>query len=366
MNLGVVKSNPRVVIASGGTGGHLFPGIAVAEEFRARLGAQVSFVTTDRPMALEILQNYQFPWRLIDSGALKGQRFWKRLATLAGLPGSISQAKKVLQEESADLVVGMGGYCSGPVGVAAWRLGIPLVIHEQNAVLGFTNRLLARLADRVFLTFPDSAGQVAPERAIWTGMPLRPEFIQPHPVERPPSPFTILIMGGSQGAHHINMQMLAALAYLQDWRSKLQIIHLTGPADLDSVREGYRQADFPAEVMAFSSEVARYMAKAHLVVCRAGASTVSELTALGRAAILVPYPYAANQHQEKNARFLSDAQAAFLVLNHDLTGAGLAEMIKELLANPQQLADMENNSRSLARVQAGELMVDECQRLIFR
>ncbi|MFP3867460.1 MAG: undecaprenyldiphospho-muramoylpentapeptide beta-N-acetylglucosaminyltransferase [Desulfobacteraceae bacterium] len=360
------SSKPRlsVVIASGGTGGHLFPAVAVAEEFRSRLGAKVSFVTTDRPMALEILQRYQFPWQIIAVGALKGQRLWQRLATLAGLPGSISQAKQALKQESPDLVLGMGGYSTGPVGVAAWRLGIPLAIHEQNAIMGFTNRLLSRLADRIFLSFPDSSGQFKPPQAVWTGMPLRPEFIQPRPVERPATPQTLLIMGGSQGAHHLNMQMVAALEFLLDWRSRLRIVHLTGPADRQVVQESYDQANFTAEVMDFTPEVAKYLGQAHLVICRAGASTVAELAALGRAAILVPYPYAANQHQEKNARWLSDSQAAYVIANHDLTGAWLAAMIKELLDNPDKLADMENHCRSLARLQAAEMMVAECQHLI--
>ncbi len=358
------KNNLSIVIASGGTGGHLFPAVAVAEEFRSRLGARVSFVTTDRPMALEILQRYQCPWQTIEVGALKGQRIWRRLATLAGLPGSISQAKQVLKQQSPDLVLGMGGYSTGPVGVAAWRLGIPLAIHEQNAILGFTNRLLARLADRVFLSFPESSDKINPQRVVWTGMPLRPEFIQPPPMERPTTPQTLLIMGGSQGAHHINMQMLATLEFLSDWRPRLRIIHLTGPADLEAVRETYDQANFTAQVMAFTPEIATYLTQAHLVVCRAGASTVAELTALGRAAILVPYPYAANQHQEKNARWLRDSQAAYLVANNELTGPRLAAMIKELLGNPEKLADMENRCHSLARPQAAEIMVAECQQLI--
>ncbi|MDD3580995.1 MAG: undecaprenyldiphospho-muramoylpentapeptide beta-N-acetylglucosaminyltransferase [Desulfobacca sp.] len=364
MDDNVKKNSIGVVIASGGTGGHLFPAVAVAEEFRRRLGAKVSFVTTARTMALEILRRYQFPWQIIDAGALKGQGLWRRLATLAGLPGSIAQAQRVLRQESPDLVLGMGGYSTGPVGVAAWRLGIPLAIHEQNAILGFTNKLLARLADRIFLSFPDADGQVDSDRTIWTGMPLRPEFIHPQPMERPATPQTLLIMGGSQGAHQINLQMLAALEFLRDWRERLHIIHLTGTADVDLVRQGYAQADFPAAVMAFTPDVATYMAQAHLVVCRAGASTVAELTALGRAAILVPYPFAANQHQEKNARWLSEAQAAYLVANQNLTGAGLAAMIKELLDNPEKLADMETRCHSLARLEAAATMVAECQRLI--
>lgn len=366
MHAGSGKTSLRIVIASGGTGGHLFPGIAVAEEFRRRLSAAVSFVTTAKPMALDILARYGYPWQIIEAGALKGQRWWGRLVTLSRIPRSISQAMRLLRQKTPDLVLGMGGYSSGPVGVAAWRLGIPLVIHEQNAIPGFTNRLLARLADRVFLSFPDVQGQINTGKAIWSGMPIRPEFHQLAAVERPASPLTLLVMGGSQGAHRINMQMLAALPFLEEWRPRLRIVHLTGPADLATVQEGYRQAHFHAEVMAFTAEMARYMAEAHLVLCRAGASTLAELTALGRAAIVVPYPYAANQHQEKNACFLSGAQAAYQVANHDLTGPRLAEMIQELLSQPEKLAAMETRSRALARPQAAAEMVAECQHLLSR
>jgi UDP-N-acetylglucosamine--N-acetylmuramyl-(pentapeptide) pyrophosphoryl-undecaprenol N-acetylglucosamine transferase len=357
----------KVVIASGGTGGHLFPGIAVAEELRATLGAKVSFIITDKPITIEILEGYGFLYRIIGSRALKGKRIWGSIATLAWyLPKSIWQARKILQQEKPDMVIGMGSYSSGPVGVAAHMLGIPLAIHEQNAILGLTNRLLAKWADLVFLSFPDSNGQVDPEKIVWSGNPIRPEFFNQEFASRPASPFTILVMGGSQGAHQINMQMLEALPFLHDQRERLKIIHLAGAADEEAVRQGYDGQGFRAEVLAFTKEVARYLSQAHLVICRAGASTLAELTAMGRVGILVPYPYAANQHQEKNARCLSEVQAAYLILNQELSGERIAGMIQTLMAEPQKLIDMECKSRSLAHQQAAALIVAGCRNLLSK
>jgi UDP-N-acetylglucosamine--N-acetylmuramyl-(pentapeptide) pyrophosphoryl-undecaprenol N-acetylglucosamine transferase len=250
------------------------------------------------------------------------------------------------------------------VGLAAFLLGIPLAIHEQNAILGFTNRWLARLAVQVYLSFPDAAGQVAPARAVLTGNPIRPEFFAPAKAPRPKRPFTVLVMGGSQGAHHINLQVLAALEALQEKRPELHFIHLSGSADLAAVREGYQEKNFSAEVYAFHPDVADFMRRSHLVVCRAGASTLAELTALGRAAILVPYPFAANQHQEKNAQVLREAGGAYLVHNRDLDGATIAIRVMEFLHDPQRLAVMEDCSRSLGRPAAAADIARACGALV--
>ncbi len=233
------------------------------------------------------------------------------------------QAGRILHRLQPDLVIGMGGYVSGPAGLAAWRQGLPLVLHEQNAVMGSTNRYLGRLATRIFLTFPETEANPAPHKSIWSGNPVRPEFTAAAP-PRPARPFTVLVMGGSQGARQLNRQMLAALPFLQEVREKLQLIHLTGTADYDQVQAAYQAAAFPAEVYSFSPRVADFMRRAHLVICRAGASTLAELLACGRVGLLVPYPYAANQHQEKNARYLVAAGAAYHVPDQELTGEKIA------------------------------------------
>ena len=257
----------------------------------------------------------------------------------------------------------MGGYTAGPVGLAAWSLKLPLALHEQNALPGFTNRWLAKLADRVFVSFPASLGQFRRDLAVWTGNPAREEFFRESP-PRPAQPFTVLITGGSQGAHHLNMEVLAALPELTDLKDRLRFLHLTGEADREEVAAGYARAGFEARVEAFSSEMPELMARAHLVVCRAGASTLAELTAVGRAALLVPYPFAANNHQEFNARFLAEAGAAALILNKDFTGELFAGKIQQFLAQPENLAQMEAAARRLAKPEAAKEIVAGCLELI--
>jgi UDP-N-acetylglucosamine--N-acetylmuramyl-(pentapeptide) pyrophosphoryl-undecaprenol N-acetylglucosamine transferase len=362
-NLKLETQNLRIVIAAGGTGGHLFPGLAVAREFRERHGATVTFITSTKTVASRILEDGGFPWEAVAGRAIKGQGFFSRLGAWWHLPGSIRQARERLQALQPHLVLGMGGYSSGPVGLAAWSLKMPLALHEQNALPGFTNRWLARLADRVFVSFPASLNQFPRHLAVWTGNPIRGEFFRDNP-PRPDSPFTVLVTGGSQGAHHLNMEALNALEELADLKDRLHFYHLTGEADQELVAAGYRAAGFAARVEAFSPEMPELMARSHLILCRAGASTLAELTALGRAALLVPYPFAANNHQEFNARFLRDAGAAEIILNKDFTGSLFAGKIRTALKHPETLGRMEAASRRLARPEAAKEIVAGCLELI--
>jgi UDP-N-acetylglucosamine--N-acetylmuramyl-(pentapeptide) pyrophosphoryl-undecaprenol N-acetylglucosamine transferase len=357
------NSKLKIVIAAGGTGGHLFPGLAVAREFVARVGASVTFITGPKAVATRILENAGFPWETVAGRALKGQGLFSRLGTWRRLPRSIREARRRLQVLQPHLVLGMGGYTAGPVGLAAWSLQLPLALHEQNALPGFTNRWLAKLADRVFVSFPASLEQFRRNLAVWTGNPAREEFFRESP-PRPEVPFTVLITGGSQGAHHLNLEVLAALPELTDLKDRLRFLHLTGEADRQEVAAGYERAGFAAQVEAFSSEMPELMAQAHLVVCRSGASTLAELTAVGRAALLVPYPFAANNHQEVNARFLVEAGAAALILNKDFTAGLFAGKIQQYMAQPETLARMEAAARRLARPDAAREIVAGCLELI--
>jgi UDP-N-acetylglucosamine--N-acetylmuramyl-(pentapeptide) pyrophosphoryl-undecaprenol N-acetylglucosamine transferase len=354
--------NLRVVIAAGGTGGHLFPGIAVAQEFQERHQAAVTFLTTPKSVTTQILERYGFAWEAIFARALKGEGLFSRVRTLLGIPGAVLAAKTRLKNLQPHLVLGMGGHASGPVGLAAWLLGLPLALHEQNAIPGTTNRWLARLANKIFVSFPASLDFFSPARSLWTGNPIRPEFFQ-NGAPRPDKPFTIMITGGSQGAHHLNMEVLAGLPLLTDLQNRLFFLHLSGDADRDVVADGYREHGFGAQVTAFTPEVAAWMQRAHLLVCRAGASTLAELTAVGRAAILVPYPFAANNHQEFNARFLAEAGAGEVLLNKDFTGAAFAGKIKQFLADPEILSRMEAASHQLARPDATKEIVQGCLEL---
>jgi UDP-N-acetylglucosamine--N-acetylmuramyl-(pentapeptide) pyrophosphoryl-undecaprenol N-acetylglucosamine transferase len=353
----------KVVIVAGGTGGHLFPGIAVAQEFQACRGARVTFLTTPKPVTVQILEQYRLTWEGIASRALKGEGLFSRLRTVLGLPGYILEARARLKALRPQLVLGMGGHAAGPVGLAAYALGIPLAIHEQNAIPGTTNRWLARFAQRIFLSFPDTKGIFPREKTVWTGNPIRGEFFAPAGA-RPDTPFTVMVMGGSQGARHLNRETLAALPRLTDLKENLRFLHLTGEADFAEVRTGYQESGFVADVTAFTPEVARWMARAHLLVCRAGASTLAELAAVGRAAILVPYPFAAHNHQEHNARFFEAAGAAQVILNKDFTGELLADKIRQLMADPEALARLEAASRSLARPHAAKEIVEKCLELL--
>jgi UDP-N-acetylglucosamine--N-acetylmuramyl-(pentapeptide) pyrophosphoryl-undecaprenol N-acetylglucosamine transferase len=355
----------RVVIAAGGTGGHLFPGIAVAREFLVRHQAAVTFLTTPKAVTTQILEHYGFAWEAVTARALKGEGLLSRGRTLLGVPGAVLAARARLKTLNPCLVLGMGGHASGPVGVAAWLLGIPLALHEQNAIPGATNRYLSRLAVKIFVSFPASREFFPPGRGIWTGNPIRPEFFEPGP-PRADSPFTVMITGGSQGAHALNMAVLAGLPLLSDQKDRLAFLHLTGEADREAVAAGYREHGFAAEVAAFSQEMPDLMRRAHLLVCRAGASTLAELAAVGRAAILVPYPFAANNHQEFNARFFTAAGAAEIILNKDFTGEAFAGKINQFLTDPQPLANMEAASPGLAKPEAAREIVDGCLKLIKR
>jgi UDP-N-acetylglucosamine--N-acetylmuramyl-(pentapeptide) pyrophosphoryl-undecaprenol N-acetylglucosamine transferase len=352
-----------VVIAAGGTGGHLFPGIAVAREFLVRHQAAVTFLTTPKAVTTQILERYGFAWEAVSARALKGEGLLSRGRTLLGLPGAVLAARARLKNLNPHLVLGMGGHSSGPAGVAAWLLGIPLALHEQNAIPGATNRYLSRLAQKIFVSFPASRDFFPRRRSLWTGNPIRPEFFEPGE-PRAVSPFTVLITGGSQGAHDLNMAVLAGLPWLADLKDRLAFLHLTGEADREAVAAGYREHGFAAEVAAFSQEMPDLMRRAHLLVCRAGASTLAELAGVGRAAILVPYPFAANNHQEFNARFLTAAGAAELILNKDFTGEAFAGKINRFLTEPEHLANLEAASRQLARPEAAKEIVEGCVKLV--
>ncbi len=353
----------HIVIVAGGTGGHLFPGIAAAQEFQSRPGIRVTFLTTPKPVTVQILERYRLTWQAVASRALKGQGLFSRLRTVFSLPGYVLEARSRLKALKPNLVLGMGGYAAGPVGLAAYSLGIPLAIHEQNTIPGAANRWLSRFTRKVFVSFPDTAGHFPSDKTLWTGNPIREEFFQGQ-APRPELPFTVMLMGGSQGAHHLNMEGLTALPLLAEAQSNLKFLHLTGEADFAEVQAGYREAGFAAEVAPFTSEVAAWMARAHLLVCRSGASTLAELAAMGRAAVLVPYPFAANNHQEHNARFFEASGAAEVILNKDFTGELLAGKIRQLLAGPQALTRMEAASQTLAKPHAAREMVEGCLELV--
>ncbi len=356
----------RVVIAGGGTGGHLFPGIAVARELlRRHPDAVITFAGTARGIEARVVPREGFALDLLRSAGLKGTSIGARIRGVLLLPLSAMDAWAILSRRAPDLVIGVGGYSSGPVVLFAALRRIPTLLLEQNAVPGLTNRLLARAVSAAAVTFESTAAYFG-RRAIVAGNPVRPEFVSAHhrPAARSAGPPRILIFGGSQGAHAINMAMVEAAPQLARHAGGLAITHQTGERDLELVRDGYRRAGLEARVEPFLFAMDREMSAADLIVCRAGATTIAELTAAGRAAVLVPLPTAADDHQRKNAEVLAVAGAAEIVEQRDLSGAVLAERITALLDNRGRLEAMAAAARGLARPDAAQVIAERALALV--
>jgi UDP-N-acetylglucosamine--N-acetylmuramyl-(pentapeptide) pyrophosphoryl-undecaprenol N-acetylglucosamine transferase len=273
-----------------------------------------------------------------------------------GVPASLWQCLKILREFRPDVVIGLGGYASGPMLLAAALRRIPRAIMEQNLRPGFTNTLMARFVDRVFTSYAESKEFFAGARVLETGNPVRWQSL---PAARPGEKFTLLVFGGSAGARRINFAIVDALKLLADLGARLKIIHQTGQTDHEEIERAYGGLGFEAQVVPFIDKMDEAYARADLVVCRAGATTVAELTAFGKAAILVPYPYAIYDHQRGNAQALASRGAAEMILDHDLTGAQLAARLRYYLAAPEKLAAMADRARRLGRPQAAASIVEE-------
>lgn len=353
-----------MVITGGGTGGHLFPGVAVAQALMARLpGARVVFIGTGRLVDQNAMARYGFESREVRCGALKGGTLLAKLTTLSRLPFSLLAAWRVLREIRPRLVLGVGGYVTGPVVLAARLLGIATCIHEQNSVPGLANRRLGALVDRVFVSIPGSERYFTAERCLLSGNPLRREILalarQPAPEAGP----VLLVLGGSQGAHRLNTLLPEAIAAIGVLPAGFRVIHQTGVADEASVRAAYRQEGITAEVAAFFTDMAAVYRQAGLVVSRAGATTLAELTALGKPAILVPFPFAADDHQRKNAEALVAGNAARMLLEEGLSAATLAREIETIMNDLELRQRMGRAARTLAKPEAVETIVEECLRL---
>jgi UDP-N-acetylglucosamine--N-acetylmuramyl-(pentapeptide) pyrophosphoryl-undecaprenol N-acetylglucosamine transferase len=356
----------KIIIAGGGTGGHLFPGIAIAEEVKKRnRDNRVLFVGTERGIEKRVLPGLGYDLALIDVAGIKGKGLMDTLGAITKLPRSFVQSGKIIRTFGPDLVLGVGGYASGPAVLTAHLLGLKTAIAEQNAVPGITNRILGRFVDRIFITFSDSADRFPQGKSLFTGNPIRAAFMS-----EPASPtgtnrkFNLLIFGGSQGARAINQAVLAALNKLEEIRKELHIIHQTGAQELEAVSNAYRNRGFDAEVHAFIVDMPKVYGQANLLVCRAGATSIAEMTASGRASVLIPYPYAANDHQTKNAEVLVRTGAAEMIPEAELNGENLAKTILGLYRDPDRISRMEACSRQLARREAGAKIVDACVSLI--
>ena len=363
-------SELRVVIAGGGTGGHLYPGIAVARELESRRpDARISFAGTLRGIETRVLPREGFPLDLLRSRGLKGKAVAERLRGVALLPLGLFDAWRILARRRPHLVIGVGGYSSGPVVLAAALRGVPAMLLEQNAVPGLTNRLLAPFVRAAAVTF-ESTRAVFGSKAFVSGNPVRPEFlraVEPSTEsEADESEFglRVLVFGGSQGAHAINVAMMEAAPQLAVGRPSLYLTHQTGERDVEMVGTAYSRAGLRAEVRTFFDDMGRRIESAGLIVCRAGATTLAEITAAGKAAILVPLPGATDEHQQKNAEALAAAGAAQVLLEAAMSGPVLARRILALAGDHEARVQMAAAARSLACPDAAKVIVDRALQLV--
>lgn len=356
----------RVLIAAGGTGGHIYPGIAVAQEIRRRdASSKVRFVGTARGLETRLVPQAGFELSLIESAGLKNVGRIAQMRGLVLLPKSFVSAWGLIRQFRPDVVVGAGGYVSGPVVLMAALTNRRTLVMESNALPGWTNRVLARFVDRAAVSF-EQALPFFRGKATVTGNPVRREFFEIPPKQREPGKFSLLIFGGSQGARAINEGMIAALPALASLKTTLRLKHQTGPADFDKVKTAYVAAGWEqqADVRSYIDNMMADFAAADLVICRAGATTTAELIAAGKASIMIPFPFAADDHQRKNAEALEAAGASRMILQRDLNGDRLAKEVEKLVSAPQLLNQMERASRKLAHGDAAATVVNLIEQLM--
>ncbi len=353
-----------LVIAGGGTGGHLYPGIAVARELLRQVpSARVSFAGTSRGLEARVVPGEGFELDVIRSAGLKGKSIGARLRGALLLLPSFVDAWRVISRRRPSVVVGVGGYSSGPVVLLAALRGVPTMVLEQNAAPGMANRLLAKVVRSAAVSYESTLSYFG-ARGFVSGNPVRAEFF---PVaDAPPrmgSPTRVLVLGGSQGARAINAVLPPAAALVTREQPAATFVHQSGPRELDAVRAAYASVGVAATVEAFFDPVSRQVHAADLVVCRAGATTLAELAASSRPAVLIPFPAATDDHQRHNAQVLVDAGAAVMIEERHLDAARLAATIVTLLADPDRLASMRRAMAGFARPDAATRIVHQIREL---
>jgi len=346
-----------LLIMAGGTGGHIFPGLAVAEQARAA-GWQVVWMGARGGMEERLVPRHGYAAAWIRAKAARGKGLLQKLLLPANLLFSFWESAGHIRRIRPDVVLGLGGYVAFPGGMMAALLGRPLALHEQNAIPGLANRVLAGISDKVMVAFPDALA-----RAEWTGNPVRADIAALAPPETRfrgrEGPLKILVVGGSLGAQVLNEIVPRALALLE---RPAQVVHQSGEKHLEALRAHYAAASVHGELVAFIDDMARRYAEADLVICRAGAVTIAELSAGGMASVLVPFPHAVDDHQTANARFLADRGAALLVSQKELTPEGLAKLIR--LLDRKALLAMAEKSRVLGKPDAARIVADRCVALV--
>lgn len=360
----------KVAIAGGGTGGHVFPGIAVARELQKRNNVSVLFIGTSEGIEANVVPKEGFDIQFIRSEGLVGRGGFESIRSLAKLPLSIRDSVRILRQFHPDVVLGVGGYSSGPVLLSAFLMKVPTIIHEQNTLPGLTNRILGKFVNLVAVTYYESMHFFPKNKTFLTGNPVREKILQGdrkrgcRTFGLDERLFTIFVFGGSSGAHAINKAVGDSLVYLKDFKDHIQFLHQTGEKDFRLVRDSYHAQGFRGTVIPFTHDMGDAYAVADLVLSRAGATTLAELTACGKAAILIPYPFAAGDHQRANAEKLWDLGAAQMILDRDLNGVSLSHVIKRIFEHPDMMSEMERVSRTIGKSEASTKVVELILRLI--
>lgn len=354
-----------MVVTGGGTGGHLFPGIAVSEAFINRFpGSEALFIGAGRGMDAKALAGRGLKTASISCHGLKGESRFSRVRTLLELPFSLLQAAIIIRRFRPALVFGVGGYVTGPVVLAARLMGIATCIHEQNSIPGVANRILGRFVDRIFVSIPGSESCFPRKKTLLTGNPLRKELLADRTLKNKKG-VTLLVLGGSQGARRVNELVKEALGRYKDKLPEgFRVIHQTGIHDESTVRDSYNRIGIPAKVASFFKDMAKVYEDADFVVSRAGATTLAEITVKKIPALLIPYPFAADGHQEKNGGYLVDGGAAVMFTERDLNGEILGKEIISILIDKKRLEIMKAAAGKLAKPQAAETIVDNCLALL--
>lgn len=362
----------RIVIAGGGTGGHLFPGITVARECLQRNpNSRLLFISTGNAFERSTLEKAGFEIQPIKVAGIKGRGMWKQVQSLTLIPSATCRALSILKAFKPDLVVGVGSYAAGPVVLAAWIKRIKIVLLEQNIMPGITNRSLARFASRIYLSFEDTAGVFDPDKVRLTGNPVRHEILLKSAAVPPVDTATdsdcqrlnILVVGGSQGAHPINEALIDTVKYLSS-KGRISIVHQTGSADETRVADAYADLGVDSTVRSFFDDMDQRYQQADLIICRAGATTVAEVTAIGKGLIFIPFPQAADNHQVLNARALEAEGAAEVIEQKDLTPELLANRIDWYAQNRTELDRMAQNAKRFGKPNAVKEIVDDIYELI--
>jgi len=365
----------KFVLTGGGTGGHLFPAIALAEEFKRRDGSvEVEFIGAIGGLEEKIIPAYGYRLTTLNVEGLKGGRGLKKGVAILKAAAATVRAIKILRAMRPDGVIGSGAYSSAPVVAAARLLGIKTAVMEQNAQAGLTNRMLGRIVKRVYTAFPEAGGFFPKQKVLLAGNPMRGDIIEKALISRASSKrgagqggrgkFTILIFGGSQGAMAINAAFLDATEYLRDIWDNLDVIHQTGEKAFSFVHEAYERKKLNVRLYRFIDSMAEAYASTDLVVCRAGATSIAEIAAFGLVSILVPYPFASDNHQEVNARCMVRGGGAVMIPQEKLTGRSLAENIRRFYENPGELSSSRKKALGFGRVNAAAVIVDDFMNLL--